>query len=182
MKTISINLYNIEELEPKAKEKALNDLRASDTWCMSERISDDFDFLLQEKGLTDIKASWSLGYCQGDGVAFDGSVNAETLVSLGIISQDDIQKLGLSSVSVKLIGHDTHQNSMEFELECDNDAPSSLVASTIESVSFYFKRLSQEFEKLGYSIVEYTSSEEFLVEECQANEWTFEASGKMRNI
>ena len=42
-------------------------------------LSEDFKMQLAERGFPRVEVFWSLGYCQGDGVAFYGSVYPEDL-------------------------------------------------------------------------------------------------------
>ncbi len=43
-------------------------------WDDAAVLTEDFKMQLAERGFPDVEVFWSLGYCQGDGVAFYGSV------------------------------------------------------------------------------------------------------------
>lgn len=48
-------------------------------WGDAEFLTEDFKTQLAEFGFEEAKVYWSLGYCQGDGVAFYGRVHMESL-------------------------------------------------------------------------------------------------------
>ena len=48
-------------------------------WDDAEFLTEDFKTQLAEFGFEETEVYWSLGYCQGDGVAFYGRVHAESL-------------------------------------------------------------------------------------------------------
>jgi len=70
-------VYQFEELSDKAKKKALDYYRdLSHEQFDSDNLNDQFKRILEERGFTDqVELGWSLGYCQGDGVAFWGRIN-----------------------------------------------------------------------------------------------------------
>lgn len=66
--------YTWEELDERAKDKIRYQESLSDE--LVEEVKDLFQMDLSQFGMEDIKAWWSLGHCQGDGVAFEGTVEA----------------------------------------------------------------------------------------------------------
>lgn len=67
-RTIEIQVYQYSELEPKAKEKAKS-------WLIegidcSESLMRHFVYRLHHAGYPTLNINFSLGYCQGDGMAF----------------------------------------------------------------------------------------------------------------
>lgn len=70
--TKKINLYKFEELSSEAKEKAKdNYIELCTEW-----KCDEFSWFLEEDlksyGLENLKATYNLNYCQGDGIFLDG--------------------------------------------------------------------------------------------------------------
>ena len=70
------------ELNRQAQEAAVAEER-EDTerfdWDDAAILTEDFKMQLAERGFPNVDVFWSLGYCQGDGVAFYGSVYPEDL-------------------------------------------------------------------------------------------------------
>lgn len=83
MKTIQVEAYEFDELDDKAKEVARDWLRDLKNECGDavDSVSEGFKNTLHEIGLGELKAWWSLSYCQGDGVAFDGQVDLDAFIA-----------------------------------------------------------------------------------------------------
>ena len=84
MKTIEIKLYKFDELSDKAKEYAIN------KWIELENQNTDLlhffsDYCAEQaeqKGFTNARVQYSLGYCQGDGLSFSSGFDIETLAKM----------------------------------------------------------------------------------------------------
>lgn len=72
MKTITVNLYNFEELSDEAQKKAINDMRDIHVnyFGWDDYIIEDFVNTLETYGLTDPKVEYTGFYSQGDGLSF----------------------------------------------------------------------------------------------------------------
>jgi hypothetical protein len=83
VKTIQVEAYEFHELDDKAKEAARDWCRELNNDCGDSvsDVRDDFENTLSEIGLGELKAWWSLSYCQGDGVAFDGQVDLDAFIA-----------------------------------------------------------------------------------------------------
>ena len=71
-----------DELNEKAQEYAVSEEQNRSErfdWNDAEFLTEDFKTQLTEFGFEETEVYWSLGYCQGDGVAFYGRVHAESL-------------------------------------------------------------------------------------------------------
>ena len=140
-------------------------------------LSEDFKIQLAERGFPDVKVFWSLGYCQGDGVAFYGSVYPEDLKEKDEEAAKFIEALEKAGdvLSVAITGennHYHHWNSMtvevEFESETDDDdlparlkiARPALRENLEEHLAEKVKEISRELEKSGYAEIEYRYDEE----------------------
>jgi len=176
MKQKTIQLYDFDELSDEAKSKALdNHNEHNDHDFLSENLNDYLSQLLEEAEIkTDnAKLFYSLGYCQGDGVCFEG----------------DFEYKGVN-ISGRHSGNYYHSNSVNIEAEeiendDDDDLKSDLNEIVQEEAEAEFKEVYQEIcdkiEKAGYGEIEYNQSEEAFKEMCDANEYTFESNGIMRN-
>lgn len=70
-------VYSIKELSPETRKRVLDKWRY-EIWDQhdSDFLSETFQEILSERGFSEPDVCWSLGYCQGDGVAFKGTIDA----------------------------------------------------------------------------------------------------------
>lgn len=183
---LTFNAYTYEELSDKAKEKARDgwrhSLQGGDPF-LSDVITDDFKMRLEEVGLpTDV--SWSLGYCQGDGVAFSGYVDLEKYTRI-----HELRGWGpvedFFEIKIYQVGRYTHWNSMSYEVNYigDDDAPEAFWVlfheeKLLDHIKERVKEISRELEAAGYAEIEYRNSDEFIAEEIIGNEWWFSEDGE----
>lgn len=74
--TKEITLYSFDELSDKAKEKAINKIRYSESyldWNWYDYTIEDFTNILETIGFNDVKIGFSVFYSQGGGAHFTGS-------------------------------------------------------------------------------------------------------------
>lgn len=74
MKTVSVNVYNFDELSEFAKEKARNWWRRVDDRDVSY-VLDNFKAEMEKLGVEVSKLTYSVSWSQGDGAGFDYEVN-----------------------------------------------------------------------------------------------------------
>lgn len=122
-----VKTYSIDELQPQARKEAIERVRErAFDHDDSEHLTEEFQRLLEEKGFNDPEASWSLGYCQGDGVCFKGMVDVAKVIQQNKLKQFKplIVAAKLDLISAK-VHHDgsryCHWNSMTVELEFRGD-------------------------------------------------------------
>ena len=85
-----IQIYSYDELSKEAKKRALEAAREYFAWhdTDSQNLSDFFKERLDEVGLPNDKVWWDLGYSQGSGVSFYGTVDLdEYLKKNGLVEQ-----------------------------------------------------------------------------------------------
>lgn len=163
MKQITINLYTYDELSDKAKEKALAKFNEHNyDPMMSSHIGNLLMEELESRGIhyeaSSIDVRYSLGYSQGDGLMFEGTL------------YDDKGR----SITIKHSGRYYHSRSREI----DYPEASEKEYKEFEDV---YQDICKTIEKQGYEAIEYQQSEEYFREACEANEYTFESNGVMRN-
>lgn len=68
--------FSIRELPDRVRKRVLDKWRY-ELWDQhdSEQLTEDFKEILQQRGMVDPELYWSLSYCQGDGVAWKGSLD-----------------------------------------------------------------------------------------------------------
>lgn len=123
-----VTLYSIDELSEKARQRAVDDFwehAFDDTDAAT--LTEDFTEMLKERGFEEgVKANWSLGYCQGDGVCFEGWVDIPHL-----IEQEKLEKfkplvpLAARGILTARVHHEErrycHKYSMSVDVELRGD-------------------------------------------------------------
>ena len=157
-------------------------------------LSEDFKMQLAERGFPRVEVFWSLGYCQGDGVAFYGSVYPEDLKEKDPQAREFIEVLEKAGdvLTISLTGANGYYhtpNSMtveiEFESETDDEdlparlkiARPTLRENLEEHLNERVKEISRELEKSGYAEIEYRYDESAIREELQEREHLYEKDG-----
>ena len=167
MKKITINLYNYEELSKEAKAKALTEWndRDNDYPFLEEDIKDTCTTLLTKYGITGdpVEVSYSLSYCQGDGAMFYGTFTWKDY-----------------SIKITHVGRYSHSNSKEIEMLNAQTGINAPEASE-RAFEIIYQSICEAMETRGYAHIEAERSEESFAEQCEANGYTFEENGKMRN-
>lgn len=185
-------VYKYDELSERAKSKALD--RFNEGLDASEEINEIIKGELEDAGLSSLDViEFSLGYCQGDGVAFYGKLDLEELSKKNPEVKEILSKLGEKKIEVwgEVIRnssgyHYTHWNTMNVSLETtpyDYDAPESktidnLILDLERTIKAHVKSVSQECENLGYAEVELQKSEESFKRFCQAYSLEFYEDGE----
>jgi len=163
-------------------------------WDDAQFMTEDFKMQLAERGFDGVEVYWSLGYCQGDGVAFYGRVWAQDLKKKDEQAKTLIEKLERAGddIAIEITGasnHYHHWNSMTVEIEFDTefedeDLPSRLKIARPawreefeEYLSERVKEISRELERSGYAEVEYQTSEETIKADLLEREHLYEKDG-----
>lgn len=167
MKTITkqYNLYSFEELGQEAKDKAREAFNADNDYpFLTESLMEQLHDKLAKLELTEeteLKIYYSLSYCQGDGLMFEGTLS---------------DKKG-NKYTIEHNGHYYHERSTSITGEDKN-------GEDIDTEKFeqnIYIPLCEELGKIGYQEIEYQDSEESFSDTCEANEWTFLEDGTMFN-
>ena len=186
-----------DELIEEAKESAIENERSSGRRFDEDDVAfltEDFQNQLAEKGFEAVKVFWSLGYCQGDGVAFYGRVYADDLKAKDPEAKRLIERLEKSGdeISIEITGANNryhHRNSMTVEIDFENereedDLPSRLKIALPfwrEEFEGYLaekvKEISTELEKSGYAEIDYRYQDETIRQELSESENLYEKDG-----
>jgi len=105
----------------------------------------------------DVKVLYSLSYCQGDGVSFTGRVKKDGIEYTVTQSGRYVHEYTIAATSTDEEGE-------------ESDAPESIMES--------LRKACKETERAGYDSMEYESSEEYIAEMMEVNDYTFTAEGK----
>jgi hypothetical protein len=210
MQKREVTLYSIGELSEKVREKAIKRLREQGFG----RVDPDFLTELFSEKLKDYglphdpkKIQWSLGYSQGDGVAFEGWVDvdayltaAEQLALPGApkISmrkrwgerRPDRELLERADVEIKIAHHGryTHARSMDVEYDFhgieaetreEEKQIEAAVLALVDEIGKKVVDVSRELEKMGYSEIESLEGDEAIIELAETNELLFFKDGTL---
>mgnify|MGYP001558609403 FL=1 len=164
MKETTIKLYEYSELSKKAQEYALSKWRETvDDPYMQSHMINLLKEKLEERGVKynedSMDVRYSLASCQGDGFMFIGKLEwrGQTIT----ITHGD--------------HHYSHMYTARFDYEGLSD-------DEFGQFKVVYEAVCKEMERIGYEHIEDTESEESFEQECDANEYTFEENGKMRNV
>ena len=91
MRNVNINVCNFDELPVSVQAKVIDRYRDRLTDLLNDDLEVDMEWKLNDYvGGLDFELSYSLGYCQGDGVSFVGSVEGkEKLLTLAGLVYDN---------------------------------------------------------------------------------------------
>lgn len=187
-----------DELSEKAQEFAVSEEQAGGErfdWDDARVLTEDFKEQLAERGFENVEVYWSLGYCQGDGVAFYGRVWTQDLKEKDFEAKTLIERLERAGddIAIEITGangHYHHWNSMTVEVEFDSeldddDLPARLkIARPVwrgeleEYLSEKVKEISRELEKSGYAEIEYRTSEETIKADLSEREHLYAKDGE----
>ncbi len=163
-------------------------------WHDAEFLTEDFKTQLAEYGFEGTEVFWSLGYCQGDGVAFYGRVDAENLKEKDLDAKRLIAALEAASdeLCIEITGRNSHYhhwNSMTVEIEFENEredvdlpvrlkiARPALRENLEEYLAEKVKKISRALEKSGYAEIEYRTGEETIRTDLTMREHLYEKDG-----
>ena len=186
-----------DELKKEAQEFAVSEEQNGGerfNWDDAQLLTGDFKQQLATRGFESVEVYWSLGYCQGDGVAFYGRVWAQDLKAKDEQAKVLIERLERAgdAIAIEITGannHYHHWNSMTVEVEFDSDLkdddlPARLkIARPVwraefeEYLSVKVKDISRELEKSGYAEIEYQTSEETIKQDLSEREHLYDKDG-----
>lgn len=185
------------ELKREAQEFAVSEERNRPDrfdWDDAEFLTEDFKTELAGFGFEETKVYWSLGNCQGDGVAFYGRVHPQSLKEKDRRAKRLIDALHTAGDELYIEisgerGSYHHWNSMtvdvEFENETDDEdlparlniARPTLRENFEEYLDERVKEISRELEKSGYAEIEYRYDENTIRDELLEREHLYEKDG-----
>jgi len=188
MKKITINLYEFKELKPEIQDKVIEkyyDLNVEYEWW--NYIVDEWKEKLEKLGYYEIEIFFSGFYSQGDGASFKAEVNLVKYVKQ-TKQQTKYKSLDLENFKAVITkaGHYEHEYTMDSTIEdwSEKDTTEKQI-KLINELENEILENSREYARKIYAELknqyEYLTSRKAIVETIEANEYTFEANGTMRN-
>ncbi len=200
MRQITTTVYQFEELDDKAKERARDWYR--EDMDLSDSLRELFEHDVGEAGYPTEKIEWSLGYCQGDGMAFYGRLTEEDLVRVAerLYTQDSDMLKRVRSIAANISvtvcrngsgRHYSHYNCMTIEIlnEVPMEPHQFLLFEAAGDYNIFIddlendiqadvKELSKKLEKMGYDEIEYQRSAEQVDQIIIDMQYEFTKAGK----
>jgi hypothetical protein len=177
MKIKTINVYEYSELSAPAKKRALQNWRDNNEYFfLGGHLSNMLYEYLKDNKIEkaevtkDPKIYYSLSYCQGDGVMFEGSFTWRGW-----------------EIEVTHTGRYYHSKTASFimnnpdetEEEQDSTVKHDKALSKFQAI---YEKICDQLEKDGYQFMEEDDSEENFIIDCENNERTFNADGTINNL
>ena len=181
MKTKTIKLYEYSELSTKAKERALENYHKDgfDSYELQVHLDNEIEPLLEKHHITPVRDDkgyptthariyFSLSKCQGDGVMFENTFNVEIAGNkyIAYISQS---------------GHYYHKYSRNIDWRNEDGSDADEESRDYKEFIKSYESICDALENKGYAYIEDMLSEEYFIEACNMNEWTFREDGRMEN-
>jgi hypothetical protein len=192
--SLTIQVFTFEELSEEGPPSPFSGMSPRDRareiigpviqgWA-NEDLQNEFAERLSEYGFPTNDVEWSLGYCQGDGVAFYGRVDVETYCRKRrvlrrmrpLLAADPYVTIERNSFGY----HYSHWNTMDVSGEFygpETERRNELLRELLEMLDEDVKTVSRELERYGYDALEVT--DEMIAEHCDANEIVFTADGRI---
>lgn len=173
MKTKTIELYEYSELSKEAQKKALSEWNEyNDDPYMQSSMINILKERLDERGIKynadSIDVRYSLSNCQGDGFMFIGELYWKQYTIY--IKHNNGRYFHSNSAIIEM--QETHN--LGFHMDDDH-----VDVKVFERI---YQAICKAMEDIGHKDIEYQTSEECFMEECEANEYTFRKDGTMENL
>ena len=187
MKTVKVNLYQFGELSKDVQEKVIQKWYENEDYpCLSEDLINELAIIDKGQYWKGPVLSYSLGYCQGDGLSFSGTFDLFKWIKN---RHKEIKTVDFDNIcnAVRFIsngnkGHyycycsrsDTEKDVLDYDLE---EKYNLVIDKLEEEIADYYIDLCEQLEKYGYSILEYRMTVEEFAEMAEANGYYFHKDG-----
>ena len=194
MRNININVYKLDELSDEVQNNVISHYRnfLSDDFCDELDVSMNEEFATYINTL-DFTLSYSLSYCQGDGVSFAGKVdNKEELLKLAnLVYSGNIPRKVLRLINWGIIymvnfdrfnSHYTHKYTVTpIVVDNYNIDDTFRITNTINefemAIKCWYYTICDNLEKFGYDKMTYLSSDDNIRDYIIENDLEFFADG-----
>lgn len=170
-------VYNFDELSEAAQEKVIEHFGQGNLELYdADDLTEQFIEVLKEWGFPTDDIEWSLGYRQGDGVAFYGPIDLDTYAKkTNTIKR--ARELHFNILRNSWATHYSHFNTMTVEFDYDDD--SRYARKLREQIADDVVKVSRELEAIGYAEFDRISSREYILEQIAIGEYEFTIDGNL---
>jgi hypothetical protein len=188
MKTITIDLYEIDELSEEAQKKVIDDNRYVNVdfedW--HSYITEEEEVKLAVLGYEDVEIRFSGFHSQGDGASFTAKINLEKWINHDKEARSKFLTLNQYDISAWIDTNcvrSCHENTMSACTDMEAGAPETMLDlenELQETLEKEAKELAQDIYRTLASDYDSLTSDEAVKETIEVNEYTFEHDGTMR--
>jgi hypothetical protein len=195
MRTIEQKVFKFNELSKEVQEKVIAKWYENEDYPF---LTDDLTEALnsmENQCFYDVKLSYSLSSCQGDGLSFAGTLDFEKFL-VNIYSKHETLKPSIKKALLELVykvystgkskvWHYPYAWTGQIEFEYNHeDKAFKRIKKLFESEIFpeiqkYYMDACKSLEKEGYSILEYRMSIDEFTDMSDSNEYEYFENGKM---
>lgn len=164
MKKIEIVLYNFNELSEDVQKKLIEEEIGEIINNNFEYLHNDFEIMMEEDGIDDLKISYSLSYSQGDGVSFEGVIDfTKNNIFKNVLDNSEYKQAFINMVEegcvfrlVRKNHHYSHKYTCDVEddVSCGNEESRNIVNEFDEQLKKAYLKLCDEYEEVGYNCYE----------------------------
>lgn len=156
METIKIDIFDIDELDDKSKEKAINEWRNG---------SDNQDLLI------DVLENQLIKLCKESKIKI---IESEILYNFGYSQRDYLKIIGIfefGDISIKIRGNELYRLMVFTDIETGDEVKEDNIFVAL------YDNISQKLIKIGYEDIEYRDSDEYIIYEIKTNEQRYFKNG-----
>jgi len=200
MREIKTMAYQFEELSDQSKNTAIEEYRTAQYKYEYEGeilpfFNEDCEEQAKEEGFESPKFQYSLSYSQGDGLSFSADNYSKTKLEslfnkyLGK-GKKETAKLLADNCSITIRGNDGNypyasKSDIDAYLEnhtsginvIDTECIDNIISLVLSDLEDIYMELCAKLEKQGYNEIEHKSSDEYITEEIEDNEYEFTEDG-----
>lgn len=184
------NVYTFDELPEESKQKAIDKWYETEDYCF---LTDDLseDLKANDKNIFEDKfnLSYSLSYCQGDGLSIKGSIDLEKFMRNICSKRMSDEKITDLTEKVKVFsngnqGHYCYASTNDIDYEIYADGSDDEIVNVfrdeiLPEIQDHYMSLCRELERTGYDILDYRMNFKEFTELCQSNNYYFRENGTL---
>lgn len=167
-RTIGVDVYKFDELDPKVQEKVIQEFREDEQFdFLDEYLTSYVEEKLKENNITivdDLELYYDLSYSQGSGLCFTG-------------------KFSFNKDGVEYDAKITHSGNYYYARSVDINVVTPEGEEATDDVTFYFQdiytKIAKDAERYGYGVMEEQTSDEAIKENIKLNDYEFYADGRL---
>jgi hypothetical protein len=187
MRTITVNVYKFSELEQKVQEHIIKKHYENEDYSF---LDDDLlaELLCSDTYFSDVKLSYSLGSCQGDGLSFSGEFDLEKWLNEKETLLPRVKRAVLQYMKIKSNGNqgryccaraDQVEGVYKYTPFRVYPRLDKVCGNIVANVGKYYVSLCKHVEKTGYAEIEYRMSAEKYSEFADANDYEYDVHGNL---
>lgn len=189
METRQYTVYKFEELSEEVKVKAIEKWYENEDYpFLEEELRQQIEYSDKIKIFSDIKPSYSLSCCQGDGLSFSAEID------LGAWLKAKYPKLTTKTIEKTLAavykfqskgntGRYCYASNSDIEWEDQGKELPDQLRKNIDrfrdEIAEYYLNICKDAEDTGYDILDYRMDNKEFSELCESNGYMFKENGQL---